>query len=65
MSIDELQGRLSSHHARTTSAVNQDKTKRALADIRRAKTLLEKADLTLAWADRFEQENPRFYPTKI
>ena len=51
VSVGELQKRLISANHKTRSVLVMDKTERALADIRRALTYLEKAEATLIWAE--------------
>lgn len=49
--IGDLQNRLLSVNHETHRTLVIDKTEKALADIRRALTYLEKAEATLIWAE--------------
>jgi hypothetical protein len=50
--IDNLTERLVQRSVRSKWLLVHNKTNKALADIKRAKTLLEKAQGTLLWAER-------------
>lgn len=56
MTLEEVRESLASIHFTSTSLLVQVKTKKALADAKRAATLLAKASATLAWAKAFVPE---------
>jgi len=53
-SIDQLVSRLLKIQRDSRSLLVQKKTETALANIKRARTFLEKAELTATWAEQYQ-----------
>lgn len=56
MNIEDLMDRTSRMNATSPKALVQHKVRKAIADLKRAHTLMQKAEATLLWAERHDPQ---------